>query len=117
MAEPRRNQSGTIGLSAARVAAAAVQQAERHERALRSCLSELRGVDAPAVEPVEAVRRRAARHAGRAVGLIRTAIRLNPDPLAEAPLAALLERHERNALLVERWTPGAPDAEDVPRAG
>lgn len=96
-----------IGLSAARVTAAAVQQAERHERALLSCLSELSGAGRPADELVAAVRRRATRHAGRAIGLLHTAIRLNPDPQAEAALAAVLERHERNALLAERWTPCA----------
>lgn len=109
MSENRRDQTQTIGLSAARVATAAVQQAARHERALLACLSELAGYDTPGDELVQAVRRRATRHAGRAVGLVRTAIRINPDhdPLAEATFAALLERHERNALLVERWTPGA----------
>jgi hypothetical protein len=117
MSENRRDQMQTIGLSAARVATAAVQQAARHERALLACLSELEGHDAPGDELVQSVRRRATRHAGRAVGLVRTAIRLNPDhdPLAEATFAALLERHERNALLAERWAPGY-DSRDLPLA-
>ena len=109
MGENRRDQTQTIGLSAARVATAAIQQAARHERALRACLSELEGHNvAPSDDLVLAVRKRALRHAGRAVGLVRTAIRLNPDPLAEATFAALLEHHERNGLLVERWTPSYP---------
>jgi hypothetical protein len=106
MGENRRDQTRTIGLSAARVATAAIQQAARHERALLACLSEMAGDDTPIDEQVQTVRRRAKRHAGRAVGLVRTAIRLNPDPQAEATLAALLERHERNALLADCWTPG-----------
>ena len=109
MGENRRDQTQVIGLSAARVAAAAIQQAARHERALLACLSELEGYDdTPSDELVQAVRKRATRHAGRAVGLVRTAIRLNPDPLTEATFAALLERHERNGLLAERWTPASP---------
>ena len=107
MSENRREQTQMIGLSAGRVATAAVQQAARHERALLACLSELEGYDTPGDDLVKAVRARASRHAGRAIGLVRTAIRLNPDPLAEATFAALMERHERNVLLAERWTPGS----------
>jgi hypothetical protein len=50
------------------------------------------------------------RHAERALGLTRTAIRVNRDPLAETFFAALLERHERNALLVERASSALPVA-------
>ena len=85
-------------LTPARVAASALQQAARHERALQACLAELDGIDEPDGHLAETTRRRASRHAERALGLTRTAIRLNRDPLAEAFLAALLERHERNAL-------------------
>lgn len=100
MSEQGRDAVGTIGLSAARVAEAAILQAVRHERALMACLSELDGGDAPDESLVQAVRRRALRHSGRAVGLVRTAIRLNPDPLAEARYAAVLERQERMALQI-----------------
>ena len=96
------DQVGTGALTPARVASSAIQQAARHERALQACLAELGGVDEPTSELAETTRRRAMRHAERAIGLTRTAIRVNRDPLAEAFLAALLERHERNALLVER---------------
>ena len=115
MGENRRDQTQTIGLSAARVAAAAIQQAARHERALLACLSELQGRDLPSDPMVQAITRRATRHASRAVGLVQTAIRLNPDPQAEAPFAALLEHHERNTLLVQRWTPGT-SVRDLPLA-
>jgi len=92
-------------LTPERVAAGAIQQASRHERALQACLAELRGVDAPTSELADSTRRRAMRHAERAISLTRTAIRLNHDPLAEAFLAALLERHERNALKVQQIAP------------
>ena len=106
MDERRRNQAATVRLTAARVAASAIQQAARHERALKACLSELEGYTVPPPDDmVVRVRQRAARHAGRATSLMTTAIRLNPDPLDGALFAALLERHERNALVVERWTP------------
>ena len=88
-------------LTAERVVAGALRQAARHERALRACLAELRGIDEPSGELASSTRRRASRHAERAIGLTRTAIRLNRDPLAEAFLAALLERHERSALCVQ----------------
>jgi hypothetical protein len=88
-------------LTPERVVAGALEQAARHEHALRACLAELRGIDDPSGELVASIRRRAGRHGERAVGLIRTAIRLNRDPLAEAFLAALLERHERNALCAQ----------------
>jgi hypothetical protein len=91
----------------ARVAASAIQQAARHERALLACLAELDGVGAPPRELADATFRRAARHAGRAISLARTAIRLNRDPRVDAIFAAVLERHERNALVVERRTPAA----------
>jgi len=104
MDENLGNQVRTEALTPERVAASAIQQAARHERALQSCMAELGGVDEPTSELAESTRRRAMRHAERAIGLTRTAIRLNRDPLAEAFFAALLERHERNALLVERMT-------------
>jgi hypothetical protein len=88
-------------LTPERVAAGAIQQAARHERALRACLAELRGIDEPSGELAASIRRRSSRHAERAIGRTRTAIRLNRDPLAEAFLAALLERHERNALCAQ----------------
>ncbi|MCC6178214.1 MAG: hypothetical protein IT305_23160 [Chloroflexi bacterium] len=115
MNEYRRDAVGTIGLSAARVATAAVQQAARHERALLACLSELDGRDAPDDALVQAVRRRALRHSARAVGLVRTAIRLNPDPQAELLYAALLERQERNAMNVEQL-PAGERVEESPLA-
>lgn len=96
------NQVRTGALTSERVAASAIQQAARHERALQACLAELSGSDEPTSDLAEATRRRALRHAERAIGLTRTAIRVNRDPLAEAFFASLLERHERNALLVER---------------
>jgi hypothetical protein len=104
MDENLGNQVRTGALTPERVAASAIQQAARHERALQSCMAELGGVDEPTSELAESTRRRAMRHAERAIGLTRTAIRLNRDPLADAFFAALLERHERNALLVERMT-------------
>ena len=88
-------------LTPERVAAGAIQQAARHEHALRACVAELGGIDEPSGELAASIRRRASRHAERAIGLTRTAIRLNRDPLAEAFLAALLERHERSALRVQ----------------
>ena len=109
MDESLGQQARTSALTPERVAAGAIQQAARHERALQACLAELSGVDEPAVELANSTWRRAARHAERAVGLARTAVRVNRDPLAEAFFASLLERHERNALLVERVaTPTAP---------
>jgi hypothetical protein len=95
----------TGALTPERVAASAIQQATRHERALHACLAELYGVDAPTSDLAETARRRAMRHAERAIGLVRTAIRVNRDPLAEPFFASLLERHERNALLVEQMVP------------
>ena len=97
-------------LTPERVAASAIQQAARHERALQSCLAELGGVDAPTSDLAETARRRAMRHAERAIGLVRTAIRVNRDPMAEPFYASLLERHERNALLVERMAPSTVGA-------
>ena len=104
MEEMLGQQTRMGALTPERVAASAIQQAARHGRALQSCLAELSGVDAPTSDLAETARRRAMRHAERAIGLTRTAIRVNRDPLAEAFLASLLERHERNALLVERMT-------------
>jgi hypothetical protein len=85
-----------------KVVSGALKQAARHEHALQACLAELGGYDAPTSDLSDSTRRRATRHADRAIGLVRTAIRLNRDPLAEAFLAALQERHERNAMLIER---------------
>jgi hypothetical protein len=102
MDEKIGEQAATGALTWERVAASAIQQAARHERALEACLAELDGGDAPHDDLAEATHRRAMRHAQRAVGLAKTAARVNRDPLAEAFFAALLERHERNALLVER---------------
>jgi hypothetical protein len=90
-----------------RVVEGALKQAARHEHALRACLAELGGHDAPTSDLAESTRRRATRHAERAIGLTRTAIRLNRDPMADLFLTALLERHERAALLVEQL--GAAD--------
>ena len=89
-------------LTPERVAASAIQQAARHERAFHACLAELSGVDEPTSDLADTARRRAMRHAERAIGLSRTAIRVNRDPLVEPFFASLLERHERNALLVEQ---------------
>ena len=107
MDEASGNQVRTNALTPERVAASAIQQAARHERALIACLAELDGVDAPSREFAESVQRRARRHAERAIGLTRPAIRVNRDPLAETFFAALLERHERNALRVARSATGA----------
>jgi hypothetical protein len=96
----QQNQNGS--LSRERVVSSALKQAARHEHAAWACLAELGGYDAPKSDLTEQTRRRAARHADRAISLTRTAIRMNRDPLAEAFLAALLERHERTALLVEQ---------------
>ena len=103
-------QTRTSVLSPERVAASAIQQAARHERALQACLAELSGVDAPTSDLAETARSRTLRHAGRAIGLVRTAIRVNRDPFAEPFFASLLERHERNALLVQRMTPAVVGA-------
>ena len=102
MDESSVDQMGTRALTPERVAASAIQQAARHERALQACLAELGGVDEPTSDLADATRSRAMRHAERAIGLTRTAIRVNRDPLDEAFFAALLERHERNALVVEQ---------------
>ena len=99
----QQNTGGTLTWQ--RVASSAIQQATRHEHALQACLAELGGTDEPTSDLAEATRRRAARHAERAISLTRTAIRLNRDPLAEAFLAALLERHERDALAVQQIAP------------
>ena len=104
MDENSGQQVRTGALTPERVAASAIQQAARHERALLACLAELGGVDEPTSDLADATRRRALRHAERAIGLTRTAIRVNRDPLADAFFASLLERHERNALRVERMT-------------
>jgi hypothetical protein len=116
MDEMFREQVRKTSLTPERVAASAIEQAARHERALRSCLAELNGVDAPASELAESTRRRAMRHAERAISLTRTAIRVSRDPLAEPFFAALLERHERNALLVERMSAATEEA-SLPVAG
>jgi hypothetical protein len=84
-----------------RVVDGALKQAARHERALRACLAELGGYDAPTSDLADSTRLRAIRHAERAISLTRTAIRLNRDSMADLFLAALLERHERAALLVQ----------------
>lgn len=89
-------------LTPERVAESAIHQAARHERALQACLAELGGVDEPTSDLADSTRRRAKRHADRAIGLIRTAIRMNRDPHTDTLFASLLERHEGNALLVER---------------
>jgi hypothetical protein len=94
-------------LTPARVAEGALQQAARHEHALLACLAELEGSDEPSDDLIEATSRRALRHAGRAVGLAKTAIRVNRDPHAGALYAALLERYERHILRVEQWASGA----------
>ena len=101
MDDDRSEQPATGALTWARVAASAIKQAARHQRALRACLAELGGSDQPSSDLTESTRRRAMRHAERAVSLAKTAARANRDPIAEAFFAALLERHERSALLVE----------------
>jgi hypothetical protein len=101
MDEYTENNAGSERLTPERVIAGALRQAARHEHALRACLAELRGIDEPSGELAASSRRRASRHAERAIGLTRTAIRLNRDPQAEAFMAALLERHERSALRVQ----------------
>ena len=110
MDEMLGQQTRTSALTPERVAASAIQQAARHERALQACLAELGGVDAPTSDLADTARRRAMRHAERAIGLARTAVRVNRDPVAEAFFASLLERHERNALLVERMAPASDGA-------
>jgi hypothetical protein len=102
MDEQTSEQTSGGTLTWERVASSAIKQAARHERALQACLAELDGTDAPTTDLAEETRRRAARHADRALSLTRTAIRLNRDPLAEPFLAALLERHERDALRVQQ---------------
>ena len=104
--EIQHNETGTLTWE--KVVAGALKQAARHEHALQACLNELGGRGVPTSELSDSTRRRATHHAERALGLVRTAIRLNRDPLAEAFLAALLERHERNALWIERMD-SAPD--------
>ena len=96
------------GLTRAKVAAGALRQAARHERALWACLAELDGRGAPTGPLTLAMVGRARRHADRACGLARIAARLNRDPLAAPALAAAVERHERALLLVARW--GGTDA-------
>jgi hypothetical protein len=91
------------GLTRARVAAGALRQAARHERALRACLAELDGQAAPADPLTLAMVRRARRHADRACGLARIAAQLNRDPLSAPVLAAAVERHERDLLRVRQW--------------
>jgi hypothetical protein len=93
-----------------RVVDGALKQAARHEHALRACLAELGGHDAPTSDLADSTRRRANRHAERAISLTRTAIRLNRDPMADLFLTALLERHERAALLAERLGAVEPTA-------
>jgi hypothetical protein len=88
------------GMTRARVAEGALRQAARHERALHACLAELHGNGAPAGPLTVAMVHRARRHADRAHGLARIAVRLNRDPLAAPSLAAALERHDRNLMLV-----------------
>jgi hypothetical protein len=102
MEDETTTQTGNSALTPERVATSAIQQAARHERALRACLAELDGRDAPNDDLSDATRQRALRHAHRAISLAKTAIRVNRDPLAGAFFAALLERHERNAMLVAR---------------
>jgi hypothetical protein len=111
------NQHTTSGtLTWEKVVAGALKQAARHEHALEACLAELGGYDAPTSDLADSTRRRASRHAERAIGLVRTAIRMNRDSLAEVFLASLLERHERNAMLIERMG-AAPERTPLPIAG
>ena len=102
--------TATATLTPARVAASAMQQAARHERALQACLAELTGNDLPTPDIAVSVRARALRHANRAVNLAKTAIRIDRGSPTDAFFAALLERYERNALLVERWVAGRTEA-------
>jgi hypothetical protein len=104
MDDGTEGRAGPVSLTRARVAASAIRQAARHERALLACLAELDGTDEPTSDLADGTRRRARRHAERALSLTRTAVRVNDDRRSEAFYAALLERHERNALLVERLT-------------
>src|SRR5262245_49496312 len=106
MDENTNQQMTSGGLTWERVVAGALKQAARHEHALRACLEELGGYGAPTSDLADSTRRRAIRHAERAISLTRTAIRLNRDPMTEIFLAALLERHERDALFVAEL--GAP---------
>ena len=108
MDELEHQQMTADALTWQKVVAGALKQAARHEHALGACLAELGGYDAPTSDLSDSTRRRATRHAERAIGLVRTAIRMNRDSLAEVFLAALLERHERNAMLIERMG-GAPE--------
>lgn len=108
MGETERDQIQAGALTRGRVVASAIHQAARHEHAVKACLTELHGAGQPDGDLTDEVRRRALRHAQRAVGLTRTAVRLNDDTLAEAILAATLERHERTLLFVEQFaTSGA----------
>ena len=87
-----------------RVIEGALRQAGRHERAVEACLSELTGAGDPSRGLAAFVLRRARLHADRANGLAGTARRLNRDQEAATWLAAAVERHERTALRVARWT-------------
>jgi hypothetical protein len=116
MDENMGEQTATGALTWEKVAASAIKQAARHERALEACLAELGGTDLPTSDLAESTRRRALRHAERAIGLAKTAVRVNRDPLAEMFFAALLERHERNALLVAEMA-HASEAAALPVAG
>ena len=116
MDENEHQQTTNDTLTWEKVVGGALKQAARHEHALQACLAELGGYDAPTGDLSDSTQRRASRHAERAIGLVRTAIRLNRDPLAEAFLASLLERHERNAMLIERMD-SASEFAALPIAG
>ena len=97
-----RDPSHHAALTRGRVVASATKQAARHECAVAACLGELDGSGGPLPALVTMTRRRAIRHLDRATGLTRTAMRLNPDPVAAAFIAARLESQERLALRVQR---------------
>jgi len=102
MSDDQRQPQHQVMLTPGRVVASALRQASRHERALLACLSELDGTTEPAPGLIRMTKRRTQRHLERAAGLIRTAMRLNSDSTSDAFIAAMLERHERLALRVER---------------
>ncbi len=90
--------------SRVRVTRGALRQIARHEHAIDACLSELAGREGPSASQITFILRRAGRHVERAHGLATMAARINRDPNAAAGLAAVVERQERAALRVQRWS-------------
>lgn len=115
MAGTSSERPNPCALTWARVAASALRQAARHEKALAACLTELSGRGEPTADAIEAVLGRARHHASRATGLAATAVRINRDPAASAMLAAALEHHERGLHRVqELCAAAAQDPSAIP---